>query len=103
MSARVVLSPQAERDADDIAAYIAIDSLDTALRFYEAVWETFERLASAPDIGRVRELPHPGLVGLRSVSIEGFRPFLVFYVHAGDVVRVLRVLHGAREIDSQLP
>lgn len=102
MSAKFVLSAQAERDIDDIAEYIARDSVEVALRFYDATWRTFGQVAATPGLGRPRRIADPDLVGLRSASIEGFRPFLVFYLPTDFGVRILRVLHGARDLEVVL-
>lgn len=79
----------AERDLDRIEEYVASDSPDVA---YQIVIEIIERvgiLAEHPGIGR------PGRVdGTREFVISG-SPYIVAYVHQGDVVTVLRVLHGA--------
>lgn len=103
MSTGFVLSAQAEQDIDDIAAYIARDSVEVALRFYDAAWETCSRLASAPNLGKLRIVEAPELQGLRSTSVDGFKPFIVFYIPAKAGIRILRVLHGARDIETLFP
>ncbi len=77
------------RTADEIAAR----------RFLENAYDTFEFLAENPGAGRRRpELGHPGL---RSWRVRGFRNYLVFYTE-GETVRILRVLHGWRDLHAEL-
>jgi toxin ParE1/3/4 len=95
--------PAADRDLDDQAAYLAQEvSLETALRFYGAAATTFENLARMPGIGEHRESGNPALAGLRVWRIVGFENHLAFYRPAGDAIEIVRVLHGARDIDRAL-
>jgi plasmid stabilization system protein ParE len=45
---RLIVHDRAKADLDEIADYIAIDSFDSALRFYQTAREAFERLADFP-------------------------------------------------------
>lgn len=95
--------PEADADLDHQADYLAREaSLDTALRFYDAVRATFEKIAQSPTIGQKRESLNPRLAGLRVWRVEGFEKHLIFYRPGDDGVEIIRVLHGARDIDSLL-
>lgn len=95
--------PAADRDLDGQADYLAREaSLETALRFYDAARTTFEKLARMPGIGQRRDSSQPRLAGLRVWRIEGFENHLVFYRPIEDGIEIVRVLHGARDIDSVL-
>jgi toxin ParE1/3/4 len=66
-----------------------------------AVRETFALLASHPGIGwlppfRKRKGPET----FRVFSVSGFDKILVLYRPVGDRVEILRVLHGARDLDA---
>ena len=103
MIAHYQVLPAADRDLDDQAAYLASQaSLETALRFYDAASTTFARLAGAPGTGERWPTADPRLVGLRVARIEGFDKHLVFYRPASDGIEIVRVLHGARDIESVL-
>lgn len=103
MTARFSVSPAADRDLDDQAGYLARKAgLETALRLYDAAAATFERIARMPGIGERRESPNPRLAGLRVSRVEGFEQHLIFYRPAGDGIEIVRVLHGARDIDRIL-
>jgi len=43
-------------------------------------------------------LRNPALKGLRVWLVKGFEAFLIFYAVRADTVRVIRILHGKRDI-----
>ena len=95
--------PAADRDLDDQAAHLAAEaSLETALRFYDAASFTFGKIAQMPGMGEPWKSANPRLAGLRVHRVEGFTKHLIFYRPADDGVEIIRVLHGARDIDSVL-
>lgn len=102
MSFRLVVRPAADADIDAIADRIAIDNPGVGRRFYEAVWESFERLGQMPGIGALRESNNPRLRGLRSWIIKGFENYLIFYLPIDRGIDVVRVLHGARDLNPIL-
>jgi toxin ParE1/3/4 len=51
-----------------------------------------------PHIGAPRQFKNPLLSGLRSWAVKGFEDILIFYVVQTDALRVVRVLHGRRDI-----
>jgi len=91
---RYELAGPAQQDLREIGAYIARDSLATALRVVETLESKCQRLAETPGIGRRREEIAPEL---RSFTMS---PYLIFYREIEDGIQVLRVLHGARDIDE---
>lgn len=101
MTARHHISPAADQDLDDQAAYLAQEaSLETALRFYDAAAATFEKIARMPGMGESWKSAQARLVGLRVWRVEGFENHLIFYRPAEDGIEIVRVLHGARDIGS---
>ena len=92
--------PRARLDLIEIALYLADHNINVSDRFLAAAEATMEKIASAPGMGRMREFPNPRVSDLRSCSIRGFENYLIFYrvVEAG--IEVVRVLHGARDIDQ---
>ncbi len=50
----MIVRPQAIEEIDEIAAYIAQDNIDAAIRFYFAVQDAFEKLAVMPGMGAAR-------------------------------------------------
>jgi len=87
-------SPQAFRDLDDIAAFIALDNPPAAIRFLELLERKFLLLAERPHIGRLRsELA----TGLRAFPVEAY---VIFYRQTVTGIDIVRVLHGARDIEA---
>jgi toxin ParE1/3/4 len=59
-----------------------------------------ENLLALPEMGSLYESDHPELSGGRFFPVKRFRNYLVFYRPTPQGIRVLRVLHGARDIES---
>ncbi|MFB2838044.1 MULTISPECIES: type II toxin-antitoxin system RelE/ParE family toxin [Floridanema] len=94
--------PQVIRDLIELATYIAEDSLDVSDRFLAAAEETFKQLGKMPGMGKLCQFSHPNLTGVRQQAIKGFRKYLVFYLSSDSGVEILRVIHGARDIEAIL-
>jgi toxin ParE1/3/4 len=102
MTYRLRILPAADADVDEAALFIARDNFDAAMRFYDAVDMTYRQIRAHPTRWPRYELPEPRLANLRKRAVFGFRNYLVFYEVGGDVVEIIRVLHGARDIPSIL-
>jgi toxin ParE1/3/4 len=100
MTQRVVWRRIAELEVVDAAVYLADDNPAAAARFMEAVDETVQSLVEMPGAGRPWEFNHPALAGMRSRLVQDFANYLVFYRPTDAGIEVLRVLHGARDIDA---
>ena len=91
--AKVLISPKAEKDIDDIADYIALDHPERAVKFLRFLSKKLIDLASTPLIGRER----PALeLGLRSFPIDSY---IIFYKPLDDGIDIIRIIHSARDID----
>jgi toxin ParE1/3/4 len=103
MTPRYNLLPAADRDLDDQAGYLAQHaSLEVALRFYDAAAASFATLARMPAMGERWRSAAPRLEGLRVWRVEGFPKHLIFYRPSTDGIDVVRVLHGAHDLDTAL-
>lgn len=89
-----IITPRAEKDIDEILLFIAADNLNAAIAFQERLANRFELLADNPKIGRERTEVKQGL---RSFP-EG--NYLIFYREWAGIVAIVRVLHGARDLDE---
>ncbi len=87
-------------DLQTAARHIQQDNPDAALRFLQAAYDTFEFLTLNPGIGRRRA--NLGYPEVRSWRVKGFRRFLIFYREFPDRVQIWRVLHGTRDLHSEL-
>lgn len=92
--ARVTRRPLAAADIFDIWDHIAADSLAAADRWVDKLDEKFQLLSSQPLMGREREELS---ASLRSFP---FGRYMIFYVPIADGIDVVRVLHGARDVDA---
>jgi len=100
MSTTITRTPQARRDLLELADHIAQDSLDTAERFLDATREAFDLLGGMPEMGTQCHFQSPGTTGIRMWSIRGFENYLIFYRPLAGGIDVVRVIHGARDIQS---
>jgi toxin ParE1/3/4 len=92
----VVIRPRALADLADIWAYIAEGSVKHADRFAALINREFRALSRQTLMGRSR----PELAaGLRSFPVGRY---LIFYLPLPKGIEVVRVLHGARDIESAL-
>ena len=95
---RVVRQPQARRDIMRIADYIAEDSLDASDRFLDAAEESMRQLADMPGMGALRDYDNPAHTGMRLWPIPKFSKYLIFYKADEKTVTIIRVLHGAQNL-----
>lgn len=100
MKKRVVRTGLAETDLLEHIDYLANDNVNAASRLIEAVEIAFERLSQMPEIGSIREFSNPRLSCVRMWPVPKFPRYLIFYQVAEDSIRILRVLHGARDIPA---
>jgi len=83
-------TPEAIRDRDEIYDYIEADNPAAALALDELFAEKAGRLVDHPGLGR------PGRIkGTRELVVH--TNYILIYDVAGDAVRILRVLHAARQ------
>jgi toxin ParE1/3/4 len=98
----VRLRPKAISDADSEYAYLAARSLAAANRFIKAIDWSLDRLASFPLSGGAWKPEDPDLADIRVIILHGFPNHLVFYRVHDDWVEVIRILHGARDLEPLL-
>ena len=75
---------------------------DIARRFRAATREAIDALTAMPGAGAPRPIGNPRLAGLRSWAVKGFDEFRVYYLTQPELLLVLRVLHGKRDIGALL-
>jgi toxin ParE1/3/4 len=103
VTGNVVKLLTALRDLDEAADYIRRQSgPERAIRFLREADATFQRLASMPGIGTRYAPDEPVFADLRVFPVSRFKKYLTFYRPIADGVEVLRVLHGARDIEGTL-
>jgi toxin ParE1/3/4 len=91
----ILRRPRASADVSEIWEFIARDDMQRADAFVDRLDEKFRVLAAQPLMGRERkELGK----GIRSLAMA---PYVIFYEALPDGVIIVRVLHGARDVEAQ--
>src|SRR5438132_1395380 len=86
------------QDITRAIALIALDNPPAAQRFYSAVQEAYREILRFPHIGVKRHFTEPGV---RSWRVRGF-PHLIFHRPTSERVEIVRVLHGAMDLEREL-
>ena len=102
MSRRVLWPPPAEQDLNSLSADFARSSSAVAERFLAALQAACQQLAEMPELGGLWESRHRRLAGLRVWPIRGFEQYLLFYRPTEEAIEIVRLLHGARDLDKLL-
>ena len=88
-------TPQAANDFE-IWCYIARDNIEAANRVEASILKACDLLAAAPLAGHMRndlsDLP------VRFWPVRSYSNYLVFYDPQGQPTKIVRILHGARNI-----
>ncbi len=99
MAFLLIVRDRATQDLRQQANYIlAMGNRDAAERFLESAEYAFNQLAIAPSIGKIVSLPD--MLMIRQWRIKNFKDYLIFYQVKDEQVEILRVLHGARDLEN---
>lgn len=77
---------------------VTLDLHDVAGRFKEAVKRTAKAIQEHPLAGPPYHLRNPQLKDLRSWPVSGFDSIRFYFIVDRGVVRVIRILHGNRDV-----
>ncbi len=91
---RILKSPEAENDLDEIWWYIAQDNPGNADKLIDEIEATCRKLARFTSMGRNRDELHPGL---QSFPVS---KYLIFYMSINGGIEIIRGLHGMMDIDA---
>ena len=91
---RHTIAPEARDDLQEIWNHIARDNLNAARRVRGRLEETFRMLSRSPLLGEACDYLRRGL---RLFSVGNY---VVFYEVKRGQVRIVRVLHGARDYED---
>ncbi len=78
------------------------DKPEVAERFLGAVQRTIEEIVRTPNGGAPKRLSNEALRYLRSWPVQEFEDVRIYYLAQEGLVRVVRVLHGKRDINRIL-
>ena len=94
---KVVLSKAADADLEDIFDFTLEEfGLDQAVSYVSRFDGTFETISDNPEIGRERKEIRENL---RSLAKE---KHVIFYRVLKDHIRIVRILHGLRDLPKFL-
>ena len=91
---RLEFSPESQLDLIEIAAFIAQDNPARAKSFVDELEADCDRLITQSGIGA----PRPELG--EGVRVLPHGRYLIFYRPDENVVRIARVLHSARDVET---
>jgi toxin ParE1/3/4 len=91
---KIEWTPGASRDLDDIQAFIARNSTFYATRFIARLVRAADQLERHPNLGR--RVPEFQRDNIREIIFQNYR---IIYSLDETLIRVLAVLHGARQLD----
>jgi len=94
---RLVLAPRARADLFDLSAYLADRNPLAAERLTERLILAMQALTRTPLLGR--KCDDLGLPTVRRFVVEQHH---LFYVLDGSVVQMIRILHGRRDVASEI-
>ena len=75
---------------------------EVAIRFRDAVQRTVQSLCQHPLVGPHYRSSNPYLQDLRSWPVAGFEAIRIYYLLDRDAIRVIRILHGKRDVKGIL-
>ena len=92
--------PQAVADLFDIWSFIAQDNPAAADRVEEAAFRACDFLADSPLLGRTRKDLTP--LALRFWVVQPYSNYLIVYDPGQKPLRIIRILHSARDLPAEL-
>lgn len=90
----VIRTPRAALDVIEILERMERRSSSAARRLEQSLRQRFELLGKVPGMGRSRDDLHPGM---KSVVVDRY---VIFFRVTDVAVEILRVLHGARDLEA---
>ncbi len=89
---KLVFSPKAAADIEEIGDYIARDNPERALSFVTELEAHCQKILTAPEAFPSRDELLPG------ARMASHRRYLIFFRVHGKTVRIERIVHGARDL-----
>lgn len=81
---------------------VTLNLPDIAVRFRDSVRQTVQSLRSHPEVGPHYLSSNPQLENLRSWPVVGFEALRIYYLVDKDTIRIIRILHGKRDVQRML-
>lgn len=97
----VTQRPRARIDPLEQFVYFSEEeNIELAERYFTAVDETCALLVKQPRIGGTYDSDIPELAGMRRMPVKEFGNYLIFYLPHSGGIDIIRVIHGARDIEN---
>jgi toxin ParE1/3/4 len=100
-TAKATIRPRAARDLIEIVQYLDGKTPRSADHFIEEFDHAIRLLCQMPRLGALRCL-RGRLKGVRSWPLSRFKNYLIFYKPMDRGIDVVRVLHGARDVEREI-
>jgi toxin ParE1/3/4 len=101
MISPVTQRPRARLDLLEQFVYLGEQAgVDLAERYFAAVDATCLQLLDHPQSGILYDSCVAGLKGVRRFPVKDFENYLLFYLPRPNGIDVIRIFHGARDIDN---
>ncbi len=81
---------------------VTLNLPDLAIRFRTAVRQTVQSLQQHPLVGPRYHSSNPQLQTLRTWGVAGFEAIRIYYLLEEDTLRIVRILHGKRDVQRIL-
>lgn len=91
---RIKFTEPASQDLEEIYDYIALDNVEAAERLRARLQKRWRAAGENPGIGRKRDEWQPNLRSVREGN------YLILYHKIDDGIEIVRIVHGARDIES---
>ena len=99
----LTIRPRAIVDIEEHAEYLEEHAPpEVPVRFRAAIMDAFNYVAQMPGAGARRKVRNSVLSNLRIWVVPGFNNYIVFYVMEGETIDVIRVIHGAQDVEAAL-
>jgi toxin ParE1/3/4 len=77
---------------------VSLKAPEVATRFRDAVRSTVQSLCQHPWVGAHHHSTNPHLQNLRAWPVARFEAIRIYYLVDEDSIRVIRILHGKRDV-----
>ena len=95
----VKLLSTAEQDLQDLLSFIAADKVAAALAQGDQIEKKLSDLSTYP---RLRKVPNDEKLARLDYRVVVVDNYLIFYKISGRIIRVYRIIHGARDVPGLL-
>jgi toxin ParE1/3/4 len=97
---RIILRPAVAEDLQRQVEYMDEQSNhEVSDRYLQSVLDVLDGIAQMPGTGVPRGSLNSRLSNLRMRSVPGFANHLIFYHAVDGAVEIIRILHGAQDVD----